>query len=85
MSNTSIYKKIYSRYKDGGLSGSVLARMIYINKDPGVMINNSLTEKDEIPKNSPIPPQTPHNDLSIDNFIKGLLFKLPLLVVYILP
>lgn len=35
----------------------------------GKKINISLTAKEDIPKNSAIPPQTPEKDLSVDDFL----------------
>jgi hypothetical protein len=41
----------------------------------GKKMNMSLTAKDDIPKNSAIPPQTPDIDLSVEDFL-NLLFNL---------
>ena len=46
---------------------------MYISKEPGIKINISLMLKEEIPKNSAIPPQTPNRDLSVDDFLNFLL------------
>ena len=40
-----------------------------MNKLPGKKMNRSLTPKEEIPKNSAIPPQTPCIDLSVEDFL----------------
>jgi hypothetical protein len=44
----------------------------------GNKINTNLTEKEEIPKNSAMPPQTPDIDLSDDDFLNGFLNAIPL-------
>lgn len=49
--------------------------MIYISKFAGKRINISLTKKDDTPKYSAIPPQTPDIDLSVNDFL-NFLFKL---------
>lgn len=65
-----------SLYKDGGLSGSVLASIMYISKLPGMKINMSLTIKEDIAKNSAIPPHTPAIDLSFDDFLNFLFIAI---------
>ena len=52
----------------------VLERIIYINREAGIVIAKiNLIKKGEVPRNSPIPPHTPFNDLSLDDFINLFL------------
>ena len=50
-------------------SGNKTARIKYIKKETGVKININLTIKGEIPKCSAIPPHTPNNAFSFDDFV----------------
>lgn len=52
--------KFVNLYSDRGVSSKALASMTYTNKEEGIVKKNiNLTEKEEIPKYSAIPPQTP--------------------------
>lgn len=48
---------------------------------PTVKKNISLTIKEEMPKNSAIPPQTPYNALSVEDLVSFLYIKYPSLMV----
>jgi hypothetical protein len=67
-------------YNDGGLSDIVLTRIIYISILAGKKINISLTAREDIPKYSAIPPQTPDIDLSVDDFLNLFFSQIPPLI-----
>jgi hypothetical protein len=53
-------------------------RIIYTQKEAGeVKKKISLTIKEDIPKNSAIPPHTPNNALSVDDFVSLCIKSLP--------
>ncbi len=72
INNLLFKEKVLNDYSEG-FSVNDAARMIYTQKEAGqVMINMSRTTRDEMPKNSAIPPHTPNKDLSLDDFISFL-------------
>jgi hypothetical protein len=60
------------------LSSKAQTRSRYTQKDTeAVKKNINLTIKEEMPKNSAIPPHTPYNTLSIDDFLNFCDIKIP--------
>lgn len=56
--------------------------MKYTHKETeNVRKNSNLTTKEDIPKNSAIPPQTPIKDLSVDDFVNFLKIISPFIGV----
>lgn len=60
-------------------------KKIYQKEMPTVKKNISLTIKEEISKNSAIPPQTPNNALSFEDLVSFLYSKFPSLMVELRP
>lgn len=56
-----------------------------MSKLPGKKIKISLTAIEDIPKNSAIPPQTPHIDLYFEDFLNLCSITYPLIHKYKLP
>jgi hypothetical protein len=65
----------FSHFHSDGLFFNVKTRITYTQKEAGeVKKKISLTTKEDIPKNSAIPPHTPNNALSVDDFVSLCIF-----------